>query len=566
MKLTVTMNNMNRWFSMRWFWFLFLIPFILDAQPEKNYSTDFEIAKNLDIYVNLFKELNTYYVEPLNPAQLITTSIKEMLKTLDPYTVYYPESDAEEFRFMTTGSYGGIGAVIIGTDSFPLVVDIYKGFPAEKSGLLWGDEILEINGVNALKMKSDEISNLIKGQPGSTVNLKIKRTTTHEVFTKSIQREKIHIDNIPYYGMADEKTAYIRLSAFHQRSADEVKKAFIDLRTKNKELSGLILDLRSNPGGLLVEAVQLVNLFVDKDEEVVYTRGKVEAWNKVYRTLNNALDNQIPLVVLIDKQSASASEIVAGTLQDLDRAVIVGQRSFGKGLVQTTRPLGYNTQLKVTTAKYYIPSGRCIQEIDYAHRDSLGNPVKTSDSLIKVFYTRNGRTVESGRGIKPDIEIKKETFPEIVNLMLNNRLIFDYANRYYFLHDSIESPETFALSDDEFQDFIKFVNSKGELSYKSKTEKTLEKLEKLARKEHYFEVIKKDIDSIRMAIESEKSQEIHKYKNLIKTLLEMEIVKRYYFQEGSIRYDLAHSEEVKKARELLSDMSEYRSILGFQNN
>jgi len=368
-------------------------------------NKNFEIAKNLDIYFSLFRELNTFYVDEVDPGKLVKESIDDMLSSLDPYTNYIPESDIEDFRFMTTGEYGGIGALISKHGEEIIISEPYEGFPACKSGLMAGDVILEVAGKSTEKMTTEDVSNLLKGSAGQTVNLKIKRYGQKKPLNIDIVREKIVIEPISYYGMLNDEVGYIHLSNFTKDCSEKVKKAMLDLK-EAKGAKNIILDLRGNPGGLLIESVNLCNLFLNKDCEVVSTKGKVSQWDKVYKTTGNPVDTEIPLVVLVNRGSASASEIVSGTMQDLDRAVVIGTRTFGKGLVQTTRDLSYNTKLKVTTAKYYIPSGRCIQALDYSHRNEDGSVGHVPDSLISEFSTKNGRKVYDGGGVVPDIKIE----------------------------------------------------------------------------------------------------------------------------------------------------------------
>ncbi len=389
---------------------------------------DFQISKNLDIFVSLFRELNLYYVDDINPEKLIETGINSMLASLDPYTTFIPESEMADFRFMTTGKYGGIGALIRKAGDYSMISEPYKGFPAFNAGLQAGDTIISIDSTSIKGKSISDVSELLKGTPNTQLNLVIKRIGVKEPISKTLTREEVTINNVPYYGMLDDSIGYVRLTSFTKDAANDVKKALLDLKTKNAK--SIILDLRGNPGGLLVEAVGVSNLFVPKGQEIVSTKGRVKQWDQTYVTTNPAVDPDIPLVVLVNHGSASASEIVSGSLQDLDRAVIVGQRTFGKGLVQTTRPLSYNTELKVTTAKYYIPSGRCIQALDYSHRNPDGSVGHIPDSLISAFKTKDGRTVYNGGGIKPDITINGETPGAItINLYAKN-MLFDYATLY----------------------------------------------------------------------------------------------------------------------------------------
>ncbi len=410
-------------------------------------NKDLELVKNLDIYFTLFRELNMFYVDETNPEKLITTSINAMLTSLDPYTTYIPESDMDDFKFQTTGEYGGIGSLIRRVGDHVIIADPYDGFPASKSGIRAGDKIVKVDGEPTEKMDIESVSDKLKGKPGTELTLTVERFGQNELLEFTILREKISIRNIPYYGMIDSQTGYIRLSNFTTGAGKEVENALKSLK-RDHGMKSLVLDLRSNPGGLLIEAVRICNLFVEKGEMIVSTRGKVKQWDSDYITQKEPVDTEISLVVLINRGSASASEIVVGALQDLDRAVIVGQRTFGKGLVQTSRPLKYNAQLKVTTAKYYIPSGRCIQALDYSHRNDDGSVGVIPDSLISEYKTRSGRLVYDGGGIQPDFESISEMLSEITLQLYTQNLLFDFATRYRATHEEIEAAESFSLSND----------------------------------------------------------------------------------------------------------------------
>ena len=441
-------------------------------------SNNFEISKNLDIYTTLFKELNTNYVDDISSGELIEASIDAMLGSLDPYTIYIPESEVEDFRFITTGQYGGIGSLIHKQGDYVVVTEPYEGKPAQKAGLRAGDKILEIDGKSAKGKSTSDISAILKGQPGTSIKVLFEREGIDEPFEKELTRENVKIDNIPYYGIIGDNIGYIRLIGFTQKAGKEVKEAFTDLRNNN-ELKGIILDLRGNGGGLLQEAVDITNIFVDKGKLVVTTKGKLPGKNHSYKTVNVALDKKIPLVVLVNNSSASASEIVAGALQDIDRGVIIGQRTFGKGLVQNVIPLSYNSQAKITVAKYYIPSGRCIQAIDYSKKDDNGNSGKIPDSLITAFKTLNGRTVYDGGGIEPDIEIEPEKLSNISGSLLLKYLFFDYATKFERENLEIDAPDEFIITDEIFNDFVTFISDKN-YEYTTKCEETLEKLKQYA--------------------------------------------------------------------------------------
>ena len=444
--------------------------------PDKK---NFDIAKNLEIFNALMKELNMFYVDTINSEKVITKGINSMLGSLDPYTNYIPESEKEDFRFMTTGEYGGIGSLIVYRDSDTYISEPYEGMPAQIAGLKPGDKIIKIDGTPTHGLKSDKVSEMLKGTANTVVIVTVERPDVKEPITKEITRKKIQMNAVPYYGIVGDKTGYIYLSNFTDKAAGEVKDALLDLK-KNQQIESLVLDLRGNPGGILEEAVQIVNYFVPKGKEVLSTRGKIKQWDRTYKTTQEPIDTEIPLVVLVNSGSASASEIVSGALQDLDRAVIVGERTYGKGLVQSTRTLPYNGTLKVTTAKYYIPSGRLIQAIDYSHRNPDGSVGRIPDSLTTAFKTANGRIVRDGGGIKPDIEVEKENPANICFYLVNDLIIFDYANRYAAKHPTIAPIGEFKLTDEDYNDFKEFVKSK-DFKYDRQSDKVLNELRKVAQ-------------------------------------------------------------------------------------
>lgn len=519
----------------------------------------FEISKNLDIFATLFREVNVYYVDQTDPGKLIKKGIDAMLESLDPYTNYIPESEIEDYRFMTTGQYGGIGALIRQRGDYVVIAEPYEGFPAYKSGLMAGDSILEIDGKSAKGKKTDEISKILKGQPQTPVKVLIKRVGEEESIEKTLIREEIKIKSVPYFGMLNSHVGYIRLTGFTQNAGKEVKDALLSLK-ENKELQSVVFDLRGNPGGLLNEAINTANVFIDKGQEVVSTKGKISDWDKTYKALNPSLDTNIPIAILVNSGSASASEIVSGTIQDLDRGVVVGQRTFGKGLVQTTRPLTYNSQLKVTTAKYYIPSGRCIQALDYAHRNEDGSVGKIPDSLITLFKTKNNRTVYDGGGITPDVQLKPYRYSNIAASLVGKGRIFDYATLYRSKHPSIPSAKEFKLTDQDFNNFTAYISDK-DYDYITKSEKTLDELKKNAQKEKYFEDIVQEYDALKKKMIHNKKEDIVKNKEEIMGLLKEEIVSRYYYQTGRIEAAFSYDTEIQKAIEVLSDKSIYTSIL-----
>jgi carboxyl-terminal processing protease len=525
-----------------------------------NFSKDyFEVSKNLDIFNTLYRELNIAYVDETKPGQLMKTGIEAMLASLDPYTNYYTENDIEDYRYMTTGEYGGIGALIQDVNNKITVTEPYEGFSAFRAGLRAGDEILEVNGVNVATKKTDDISNMLKGQAGTPIKLKIihlGQTTPVEI---SLMREEIKIKAVPYSGMLDSEVGYIKLTSFTDNCSGEVKEALLKLKGKN--CKSLILDLRGNPGGLLQEAVNIVNLFVDKGSPVVFTKGKVKDWDKSYVSVNNPVDTQLPLVVLVDNNSASASEIVSGALQDLDRAVIVGQRSYGKGLVQQTRDLTYNTKLKVTVAKYYIPSGRCIQALDYTHKDAEGRVEKVPDSLITAFKTKNGRIIYDGAGILPDYKTEDTKYSNILITLLNRNLIFSFVNDYMLKHPDLKSkPENFTLSDADYNSFIAFLKDK-DYKYKTQSDFSMEELKEDATREKYYESIKKEYEALLTKMAEDKKDDLMRFKPEIKQFIEEEVASRFTFQTGRVELGLRYDLEVAEAKKVLGDKQKMTAIL-----
>jgi carboxyl-terminal processing protease len=520
----------------------------------------FEVSKNLDIFATLFRELNIYYVDEIKPGDLMKKGIDSMLESLDPYTDYIPESEIEDYRYMTTGQYGGVGAIILQHGDNIVVSEPYEGFPAQKADLRAGDIIIEINGIVTKGKKTDDISKILKGQPGTTVKLLVERQGEKKPFEKILTREEIKVKSVSYSGMVNESVGYIKLTSFTENAAKEVKDALLELK-KEKSLKSVILDLRGNPGGLLKEAVDIVNIFVEKGQEVVSTRGKVKEWDRSHKALNPSVDTEIPLAVLVSRNSASASEIVSGSLQDLDRAVVIGQRSYGKGHVQQTRPLSYNCQLKVTVAKYYIPSGRCIQALDYTHRDDDGKVHKVPDSLITAFKTKNGRIVYDGLGISPDIHVKPEKTSSIALSLLNKNFIFDYASIYKYNHPVLSGDGMkFRLSDSEYDEFVKYLADK-DYDYSTRSEKTLDDLKTIAEKEKYFADVKTEYEALKSKIKHNKKEDLSKNKADVKTLLEEEIASRYYFQKGRIMASLKDDPDVLEATNILSSDVKYKEIL-----
>lgn len=552
--------NMNRF---KLLLALLFLPTLIFAQEKQN---NFEISKSIDIYNNVLKFLNMNYVDEINPAELNETAIHAMLRELDPYTVFIPESEIEDVRLLTMGEYGGIGSIIQYYDNNVHISEPYENFPAHKAGLLPGDAIMEINGVNTEKKSVSEVSELLKGQPGSELTLKIKREGEKNIITKTLTREKIKIDNIPYYTVLDGGIAYIILNQFTKDAAKELKDAFLTMRSEN-DLKGLIIDLRGNGGGLLNEAVDIVNIFVPKNKLVVYTQGKTPDQNRNYYTKHEADDIDIPLAILVNESSASASEIVSGAIQDFDRGVIIGQRTFGKGLVQNILPMAYNTQMKVTIAKYYIPSKRCIQEIDYSKK-AKNDTLTKNDTLGAEFRTANGRIVYEGHGIQPDVKIEPEMLSTITAHLYAQNMIFKYANKFYREHKTIASPDKFEITDEIYNDFVKFVESQ-DFKYTSESEKDFEELVKTAKTEGYYDNIKEQLDLLEEELKSHKDNDLVNNKKEISDILKMEIVSRYYFQKGRIISALNDDTELKRAVEILlnsNGKNEYETILKGINN
>lgn len=524
----------------------------------KNDDKSFEISKNLNIFTSLFRDVNLFYVDEVNPEKMVTTGINAMLKSLDPYTVYYPESETEDVKLMTTGEYAGIGSVISKKGDQVIIREPYKNSPADKAGLLPGDVILAIDGNSTKGKDVAGVSAMLKGQPGKEMTIKVKREYHEKPLVKKAIREKIQLPCVPYYGMVNEKTGYIYLTSFTDKSAADVRTALIELKNKGAEY--MIFDLRGNSGGLLDQAVEIVNYFVPKNSKVVSTKGKVKQWDKEYTAGKNPIVPDIPLVVLIDRGSASAAEIVSGALQDLDRAVIMGERSFGKGLVQNVRDLAYNTKLKVTTAKYYIPSGRCIQALDYTHRNPDGSVGKVPDSLITEYTTLKGRKVYDGGGINPDIKIAPEEFARITQELVLQDLTFDFINNYALRHEKIDDIEQFKITDEiynEFKDYLKNLK----FSYETESQRILDKLIDIAKNEKYYDISKETIEKLKQEFQHSVERDMNLFRDEITSFLTEQFLQRYYYLEGLLQYRSKHDKEILKAAELLANQEEYRKIL-----
>ena len=538
-----------------------LIPITTVAQVKQN---NFEISKSIDIYNSLLRELNLNYVDEINPAELNETAINAMLKEMDPYTVFIPESEIENYKLMTTGEYGGIGALIQYDGEYTRISDPYEGWPAQKAGLQAGDAIISVNGVDTHKKPTDQVSELLKGQPGTEVTIKVKRYGVEKPIEFKLKREKVKIDNIPYATVFDNGIGYVSLGSFTKNAGNEMKQHLVEMK-KEHDLKGFIIDLRGNGGGLMNEAVDIVNLFIPKGKPVVSTKGKSQHAGSVYHTNNQPVDEQIPVAILVDGGSASASEIVAGSIQDYDRGVIIGQRTFGKGLVQNILPLTYNTQMKVTIAKYYIPSGRCIQEIDYSKnkkQDTLTSHLSplTSDTLGKPFKTEAGRTVYEGHGIMPDVKIEPKQYATATAYLYAKNYIFDYATKYVSEHKTIAPAKEFKIDDATYNDFMAFVKEKG-FSYTTESEKKLEELKKKAKDEGYYESIGNQLENLEAQLKADKENDLTKNRADIEDLLRLEIVGRYYYQVGRIMASLENDPDLKEAFDILLDQKRYQSIL-----
>lgn len=535
---------------------LITAPFLIAAVAVKDEL--FEVSKNLEIFNSVYKELNIYYVDDTKPGALMKTGIDAMLKSLDPYTIYYPESRVEDAMFMQTGQYGGIGTLVNTIDGKITITDPYEGYAALKSGLMAGDVIVSIAGKSVVGKKHDDVTDLLMGQPGTEVEIGYERPGETGTKKVKITREEIKIPDVPFFTLlSDSTTGYIQLSGFTQTASQEVRSAFLDL--KKRQMKQLILDLRGNGGGLLREAISIVNMFVPKGTEIVRTKGKIDEWNKIYTAIAEPLDTKIPIIVLVDRASASASEIVSGSLQDLDRAVILGEDSYGKGLVQQTKDLAYNTKLKLTVAKYYTPSGRCIQRLDYSHRDETTGEVKAiSDSLLKKFKTTLGREVWEGRGIAPDIEVDLGEDAHILMAMMERNIIFHFATQYRMQHGEIPPAQDFRIGDSDYKAFCDFVLAKN-ISYETNTEKLFNQLKRTAQEERYYDGSENEFAQLFARIEPQTKKDLDKFRQQISEVLEGEIVSRYYYQSGRTKNFLAIDPVVRRSLDVFS--REYTNVL-----
>lgn len=519
----------------------------------------FQVSKNLDIFAAIYKQLSINYVDDVNSSEMMKNGIDAMLLELDPYTEYIPESEIEDYKLKYVSTqYGGIGATISNRGGKVIVAEPYAGFPAQKADIRAGDEFLEINGVSLKGKTNEQVSSMLKGSKGTPVKLRIQRPGMPKSMELNLTREEIRQNNVPYYGMLANNVGYIKLDKFLENSAQEVKDALADLKKNN--INGLVLDLRFNGGGILQEAVKIVNLFVDKGVTVVIQKGRNREKSITYNTFSTPLEPNLPLVVLVNNRSASASEIVAGSLQDLDRAVVIGQRSFGKGLVQQTFNLPYNSLVKVTVAKYYTPSGRCIQALDYTHRDTDGMVVKVADSLITEYKTKSGRSVYDGSGIFPDVFVKPMRYSLITQTLASRYHIFDYATQYRSLKASISDAKNFRLSDAEYNDFIAFL-SKRDYNYDTRVEKLLNELRDEAEKENKIGDLKLEFEALKAKVSHSKKNDLVLFRDEIRKVLESEIVSRYYFEKGRLEQNFKYDNELNEAQKVLSDKSVLASIL-----
>lgn len=535
-----------------------IFTFILIIGYANGQNNGFETIKSLEITDQIYEHLEKYYVDDINVGALSKNAIDAMLKDLDPYTVYYHESNIEDYRLMTTGQYGGIGALIRKVGDHVCISEPYEGNPAMKAGLLAGDKILAVDGKDMTNKNSDDVSTALKGPKGTTLEVKVERNGEEKVF--KFERDEIKLPDVPYYGMIDENVGYIKLSSFTRTASQEVIKSYNEL--KEQGMKQLIFDLRGNGGGLLIEAVKIVNMFVDKNQTVVTTKGRVEEENRTYKTMGDPIDLNIPVVVLVNESSASASEIVSGSLQDLDRAVVVGTTSYGKGLVQRTYDLDYGSKIKLTIAKYYTPSGRCVQRLEYYDKAEGDRPEEIPDSLIKIFHTKNGREVIDGRGIEPDVNIELDDLSRLTATLFRNNIFFNYATDYFYKHDKIADANKFKLTAEEYNEFKKYVLAQ-DITYSTASEEKLKQMKETAEKEGFYDELESEYEALMNKVVPSKERDLDKFEKEIRIILENEIVSRYYFQKGRAQYNFVDDDYVKKAVEILQNKSEYDTILGY---
>ena len=536
---------------------LFLI--LLPVEGKSQADNRFEVSKNLDVFNALVKEVDMFYVDSVDVEKTVRTGIDAMLSTLDPYTEYIPEQEMGDLKFITTGEYGGIGSFIRERDGGVYIIEPFEGMPAALAGLKAGDKLLVIDGTDLTGMTSDKVSELLKGKPNTKMTLKIQRPNEKKPRTLELIRKQVLVDQVTYYGVRNDSIGYIYLKGFTDKSAQEVKAAFEDLK-KNHHIKSLVFDLRNNGGGLLDGAVQIVGMFVPKGEVVLSTKGKIKQWDRTYRTATEPLDTVMPIAVLINGGSASAAEIVSGALQDMDRAVLVGQRSFGKGLVQSTRELPYNGNLKVTMSKYYIPSGRCIQAIDYSHKNPDGSAARIPDSLTTVFNTSKGRLVRDGGGVRPDFEVEEPKVPTIMYYLVSDMVAFDFATEWAQRHPSIGTIESFRFSDADYEEFKKFAKDKN-FTYDRQSEKLLKNLKEVAGFEGYLDESSDEFKALEAKLTPNLDRDLDRFKDQITELLSAEIVKRYFYQKGELIQSLKKDKVLDKALEVLGNPSLYQTTL-----
>jgi carboxyl-terminal processing protease len=539
---------------------ILLVALGLQSNGQNQSNLDFEILKNLELFEMVYKQVDMAYVDEPNPGHLMRVAIDAMLKELDPYTVYIPESQIEDLKLMTTGQYGGIGALIQQQGKHVVLTEAYEGWPAAKSGLLPGDIFIEINDKSLEGLTSSEVSDLLTGKPGSELKIKVERQG--EFITKTVVREEIKMLSVPYGGMVTEDIGYVKFISFTQNSAEDVYNEFEAL--KKKGMKKFILDLRGNGGGLLIEAVKIVNMFVEKGEKIVWMKGRSADDITTWDATQKAIDPIIPMVVLVDGNSASASEIVSGALQDLDRAIVLGQTSYGKGLVQRPLDLKYNAKLKITIAKYYTPSGRCIQKLDYTHRSAGESAQNINDDNITKFKTKNGREVIDGRGIEPDISIPEKEYSRLTLTLVLEHIIFDFATKYRIANATIAPAKEFKLSDQEYQNFVDFVMAKT-FTYSTQSSEMMEQLKKIAETENYFSDVQAEYNALFNKLNPSKERDLQKFKPELTELLEDEIIGRYYYQTGRIEKSLVDDPFILEAVKILNDQARYKTILNIKD-
>lgn len=552
---------MRRFLKIRWiaaFLLLTGVTFFLGFKSGDNRS--FQIAKNLDIFNSIVKELDMFYVDTIDANKTIRSGIDAMLYSLDPYTEYFPEEDQTELEQMLKNSYGGIGSIITWNPKLKrsMIAEPYENMPAANVGLKVGDILMEIDGKDLAGKNNQEVSEMLRGQVGTSFKLKVQRPGTEKPLEFDIVRRSIQMPLIPYYTVLDNNIGYINLSTFSGNPSKEFKQAFLDL--KKRGITSLVIDLRNNGGGLLEEAIEIANFFLPRGKTLVTTKGKIKQASNTYKTLREPLDLEIPLAVLVNSITASSSEILAGSLQDLDRAVIVGSRTFGKGLVQTTRPLPYGATMKLTTSKYYIPSGRCVQAIDYKHRNEDGSVGRMPDSLTTVFHTAAGREVRDGGGVTPDIAVKQDKLPNILFYLVNDNLIFDYATDYCLKHPTVPSPEDFKITDADYADFKAMVK-KADFKYDQQTEKILKNLKEMAEFEGYLTEASEEFKALEKKLTHNLDRDLDHFSKDIRNMIAVEIIKRYYFQRGSIIQQLKDDDDLKEAVKILGDLTKYKEML-----